>query len=76
MAGIEQGMIALAAGIAVGAGAIATAMVQSNVGAAGMGLIAEKDGKETQVLILMALPETLVLFGFIVAYLILTTKIG
>ncbi|MFH1779781.1 MAG: ATPase [Candidatus Micrarchaeota archaeon] len=72
MAGIEQGLIALAAGLAVGAGAIATALVQSSIGAAGMGLMAEKDNKDTQVLIMLALPETLVLFGTVVAYLILT----
>ncbi|NUN11500.1 ATPase [Candidatus Micrarchaeota archaeon] len=70
---METGLVALAAGLAVGVGAIATAWVQSNIGAAGMGLMAEKDGKETQVLIMLALPETLVLFGTVVAYLILTT---
>ncbi|VVB69919.1 Uncharacterised protein [uncultured archaeon] len=36
-----------------------------------MGLLAEKDGKEGNVLIFLALPETMVILGFVVALLIL-----
>ncbi|MFH0971296.1 MAG: ATPase [Candidatus Micrarchaeota archaeon] len=75
MADIGSGLIALGAAIAIGAGAIGTGMAQKAIGAAGMGLMAEKDGKDTQVIILLALPETLVILGFVVAYLILTTTI-
>ena len=71
MVELTAGLIALAAGFAVGLGAIATAWVQSAIGAAGMGLIAEKDGKEGQVLIMLALPETLVILGFVIAFFLL-----
>ncbi|HII38928.1 TPA: ATPase [Candidatus Micrarchaeota archaeon] len=70
------GMIGLGAGIAIGAAAFATAWAQSVIGAAGMGLMAEKDGMEGKVLLFMALPETMVILGFVVAYLILTTFKG
>ena len=69
-------MVAIGAGIAIGAGALATAWVQSMVGSAGMGLMAEKDGKEGQVLLFMALPETMVILGFVVAFLIISTLKG
>jgi len=71
MVDFGPGFIALGAGIAVGLGAIGTAMAQAAIGAAGMGLIAEKDGKEGQVLIMLALPETLVILGFVIAFFLL-----
>lgn len=66
-------MVPIGAGIAIAAGALATAWAQASIGAAGMGLMAEKDGMEGKVLLFMALPETMVILGFVVAYLILTT---
>ena len=68
------GAAALGASLAIGLGAIATAWVQASIGAAGAGLMAEKDNMEGKVLLFLALPETLVILGFVVAYLILTTK--
>ncbi|VVB68531.1 ATP synthase subunit C [Candidatus Norongarragalina meridionalis] len=73
MVEIGSGIVALGAALAIGAGAIGTAMAQSNIGAAGMGLMAEKDGKEGQVLLFLAIPETMVILGFVVAYLIIST---
>lgn len=69
-------VIALSAAIAVTAGAIGTAYVQSHVGSAAMGLLAEKENAGSQVLILMALPETLVLLGFIIAFLMVQKIAG
>lgn len=74
MVELGSGLVAIGAGLAIGMGALATAWAQKSIGAAGMGLIAEKDGKEGQVLLLIAIPETLVILGFVVAYLILNTK--
>jgi V/A-type H+-transporting ATPase subunit K len=70
---LGPGLIAVGAGIAIAGGALGTAWAQSAIGAAGMGLLAEKDGKEGIALIMLALPETIVLFGTVVAYLILTS---
>ncbi len=67
------GLVAIGAAVAVGLGAIGTAWVQSTIGAAGIGLMAEKEGKEGNVLLLLAIPETLVILGFVIAFLILNT---
>lgn len=75
-ASIGTGLIGMAAAAAIAVGALGTAWAQSSIGSAGMGLMAEKEGKEGQVLLLMAIPETMVILGFVVAYLILTTLKG
>ena len=62
------GLIGLAAGIAIAGGTIATAWAQAAIGSAGMGLIADKEGSFTNVLILVALPETLAILGFLIAF--------
>lgn len=59
---------------AVGAIAVAcmgTAYVQAKVGSAGIGAITEKPEVAPQVFVLMALPETILLFGFVIAIMIL-----
>ena len=76
MVDLGPGLIAIGAGIAVAAGALGTAWAQSSIGAAAMGLLAEKDGKDGIAIVMLALPETIVLLGTVVAYLILTTLKG
>lgn len=71
MAGLETGLIAVGAGLAVLGGAIGTAYAQGNIGSAGMGLLAERESAFGQVIILLALPETIVLLGFIIAFLLI-----
>ena len=68
---LSPGLIGLGAGIAIGLGALGTGWGQSNIGAAGMGLMAEKEGQIGPVLILLALPETIVILGFVVAFFLL-----
>jgi V/A-type H+-transporting ATPase subunit K len=68
---MEKGLIALAAAIAIGLPALATAWAQSKIGAAGAGTIAEKPELAGIIIILVAIPETMVLLGFVVAYLII-----
>ncbi len=67
------GLIALAAGLAIGLSALATAWAQARIGAAAVGAILEKPDSLGTVIILLVIPETLVIFGFTVAILILTT---
>ncbi|MCX6767699.1 MAG: ATPase [Candidatus Micrarchaeota archaeon] len=76
MVDIGIGLLGIGAGLAIGVSALGTGMAQSSIGAAGMGLMAEKEGKEGQVLLFLAIPETMVILGFVVAYLILTTFKG
>ena len=67
----EQGLRFLAAAVAVGLGALGTGWAQSRIGAAGAGALAERPDLRPIVLVLMALPETMVILGFVVAALIL-----
>ncbi len=69
---IENGAIyALSAAIAIGSTAIAAAMAEKTIGAAAIGAMAEKEELFGKGLILTVLPETLVIFGLVVAIMIL-----
>ena len=68
---METALIAIAAALAVGIPALATAWAQSRIGAAGAGSMAEKPELAGIIIILVAIPETMVLLGFVVAYLII-----
>jgi V/A-type H+-transporting ATPase subunit K len=64
-------LAALGAGIAIAGGAVGTGWAQSTIGAAGIGLMAEKPEEMGRVLLFVALPETLLIFGFVIAILIM-----
>jgi V/A-type H+-transporting ATPase subunit K len=68
---MDEGLRALAAALAVGLGAIGTAWAQSRIGSAGAGAVAEKPEVTGTILILTALPETMVILGFVIAAIIL-----
>lgn len=68
---MEVGLLAIGAGLAVGLGALATGMAQARIGSAGMGAIAEKPELTGRVILLVAIPETLVILGFAVAAMII-----
>lgn len=68
---MEKGLIAFAAAIAIAIPALATAWAQSKIGSAGAGVVAEKPELSGVVIILIAIPETMVILGFVIAYLIL-----
>ena len=68
---MPDAIAALSAAAAIVGAAIATAMAQSAIGSAGMGLLAEKPEEMGRVLLFLVLPETIVIFGFVVAMLIL-----
>jgi V/A-type H+/Na+-transporting ATPase subunit K len=70
---IALGMIALAAALAVGACAIATGIAQSRIGSAGAGTIAEKPESSGSIILLLAIPETMVILGFVVAIIMVFT---
>jgi len=64
---METGLIAIGAALAVGLGALATGIAQSRIGPAGIGAIAEDEELTGKVILLVAIPETLVILGFAVA---------
>jgi V/A-type H+-transporting ATPase subunit K len=63
--------LSLAAALAVGIPAIATAWAQSRIGPAAAATLAEKPELSATAVILVAIPETMVILGFVVAVLIL-----
>jgi V/A-type H+/Na+-transporting ATPase subunit K len=64
---MQTGLIAIGAALAVGLSALATGFAQARIGAAAMGLIAEKPELAGRAILLVAIPETLVILGFAVA---------
>jgi V/A-type H+-transporting ATPase subunit K len=69
--GMGKGLIAVGAGLAVGLAGLGTGNAQAGVGAGGTGAIAEKPEVFTNVLILFAIPETIVILGFVIGFLLL-----
>lgn len=67
----DAGIIAIGAGIAIGSAAFATAMAQRAIGAAAVGAAAENDKMFGRGLIYMVLPETIILFGLVIAFLLI-----
>ena len=60
----------LGAGIALGLAGVGTGLSQGPIGAAAVGMIAEDSSKFVTGLIFTALPETIVLFGFLALFLL------
>ena len=60
----------IGAGLALGLAGIGTGLSQGPIGAAAVGMIAEDEKKFTYGLIFTALPETIVLFGFLAIFLL------
>ena len=73
---IGSAMLAIAAGIAIAGGLIGTGLAQSGIGAAGMGIIAEKPEKFGQVLFFFVIPETLWIIGFVLGIILLLHILG
>ena len=63
--------IVLAAAVAIGIPALATGWAQSRIGPAVAASLAEKPELSTTAILLVAIPETMVILGFVVAVLIL-----
>ena len=61
----------IGAGLAIGLAALATGIAQARIGAAGIAAIAENPKRLGMVIMLVAIPETVAILGFVIAYLIL-----
>jgi len=68
---MEKVLLGFAAALAIGLSALATGLAQSRIGSAGAGALAEKPELTGTVIILIAIPETMVILGFVVAAMIL-----
>jgi len=68
---METGLMAIGAGLAIGLAALATGFAQARIGSAGAGTIAEKPDLVGVIILLVAIPETMVILGFATAAMIL-----
>jgi V/A-type H+-transporting ATPase subunit K len=67
-ASVGQGLMALGAGLAIGLGAIGVGLAQAAIGSAGAGTLAERPEAFGQILIYLVIPETLIIFAFVIAF--------
>jgi len=68
---IGTGLLGLGAGLALAGGAIGAGIAEQQIGAAAVGAMAEKEELFGKGLILTVIPETLVIFGMVIAILII-----
>lgn len=68
---MNPALIALAAALAVAIPALATAWAQSRIGPAIAASMAEKPELSTTAILMIAIPETMVILGFVVSMVIL-----
>jgi V/A-type H+-transporting ATPase subunit K len=73
---MQIALFGLAAALAIGLPALATAWAQGRIGPAAAASLVEKPELSTTAIILIAIPETMVILGFVVAVLILTRAAG
>lgn len=71
MVDINTGLIAIGAGLAVGLSALGAGIAERSIGAAAVGAMAEKEELFGKGLILTVIPESLVIFGLVIAIMIL-----
>ncbi len=64
-------LTAIGAALAIGISAIAASLAEKEIGSAAVGAMAENEDLFVKGLIMTVLPETIVLFGFVIAYMIL-----
>ena len=70
-AAVGYGLAALGAALAVGLTALGTGYAQGKIGTAGGGALAEKPELAGTMIILVAIPETAVIMGFVIAFFLL-----
>jgi V/A-type H+-transporting ATPase subunit K len=67
----EAGMLAIGAGLAVGLAGIGTGLGQKDAAAAAIGAITEDKSMFGKAMIFVVLPETIVIFGLVIAFMII-----
>ena len=67
----NNGAFGIAAALAMAGGAIGTAWAQASIGSSIMGVVAERPEDTFKLIVYMALPELILILGFVVAFLLL-----
>lgn len=65
---IGDGIVAIGAALAIGVSAIGVAIAQAAIGSAGAGTLAERPQAFGQILIYLVIPETIIIFAFVIAF--------
>ncbi len=63
----QKGLLAIGAGLAVGLAGIGSGIAEKDIGAAAVGAFTEKEELFGKGLIMTVIPETIVIFGFVIA---------
>lgn len=70
MVDVGSGLIAIGAGLAVGLTGLASALAEKDIGSAAIGAMTENEKLFGKGMILTVIPETIVIFGLVVAILL------
>lgn len=65
--GLGNGLVAVGAGLALGLAAIGAGIGLGQIGSAAAGAVAEKPSLFGQLIVYLALPESIIIFGFLIA---------
>jgi len=68
---LGEGLKAIGAGLAVGIAGLGTGLAMAQIGSAGVGAIAEDTKNLGYAILLVAIPESILIFGFVVAAMLL-----
>ena len=71
MVDIGTGLIAIGAGIAIGLSGLAAGWAEKDIGSAAVGAIAENPKNFGRSLVMTVIPETIVIFGLVIAFLLM-----
>lgn len=66
-----DGLVAIGAGLAVGLAGIGAGLGEQGIGAAAVGAMAEDPGFFGRGLLMTVIPETIVIFGLVVSFLLM-----
>jgi V/A-type H+-transporting ATPase subunit K len=72
---VGTGFLAIGAGLAVGLAGIGSGLGEKDVAAASVGAITEDMSLFGKCIVLIVLPETIVIFGMVIAFMILFTMV-
>lgn len=67
---LAAGLLGIGSGLAIGLAGIGTGIAQSSIGASAVGATAEDEKNFGKGLVMTVIPETVVIFGFVMAILL------
>jgi len=71
MVEIGSGLVAIGAGLAIGLSGLAAGWAEKDIGSAAVGAIAENPKNFGRSLVMTVIPETIVIFGLVIAFLLM-----